>query len=189
MEETSIQLRNQKGASRYQTTINYSTLLPEPDHRSSSSRFYLVIGLFPFAAACFFFYLAYKSPDQFSIFACSGVGVMAIVLSLLAVKKYQASRYDLLTFFYLNGSFAFSLAKNNPDKMTFSAFVESLLRKIKDAQTTIPHSITSLTPIAEIEKLGILRDKGLLTDEEFEKTKKSLLDQLTQAPRTIGFNQ
>ena len=33
-------------------------------------------------------------------------------------------------------------------------------------------------PIKEIEGLGKLKDKGLITDEQFEKTKRSLLDRV-----------
>ena len=33
-------------------------------------------------------------------------------------------------------------------------------------------------PIKEIERLGKLKDMGLITDEQFEKTKRSLLDRV-----------
>jgi len=41
----------------------------------------------------------------------------------------------------------------------------------------------------ELEKLGKLRDRNLLTEEEFSKAKDGLLSQIERGSRTMGFHQ
>ncbi len=187
--DDALTLRQNKGSQRLQTKILYSALLPDPDHRAASQR-----GLLYAAGGVAFFLVNLlvalpQVPDDGSR---QFVGLLVFFLLIgfvFLVRRFFKSRYDVLTYFYRNGSFALNIWRNRPDEATFSAFVAKfgeLLKKTHDEISSPPPLGPTLS--AEIDRLGALRLKGLLTDQEFTRAKESLLSQLEQGSRVVGFH-
>ncbi len=187
--DDALTLRQSKGSQRLQTKIPYSALLPDPDHRAASQR-----GLLYAAGGVAFFIVSLllvlpEVPDDGSrhfvglLIFCFLIGFIFLIL------RFFKSRYDVLTYFYRNGSFAFNIWRNRPDETTFSEFVGEfggLLKKTHDEVSSPPPIQPTLS--AEIDRLGALRLKGLLTDQEFARAKESLLSQLERDGRVVGFH-
>lgn len=181
-------VRIRKGANHSETSIIYRTLMPEYDSRASSERRYLVTGVVLVIFAVSLFFIAGTVTDQVMRFMPIMGAILLLGFAVAVVRQYLATRFDLVLFFYRNGSVAFSIDRDKPDPEAYHSLVENIVRRIKNAEEE-PLSANSTSLIGELERLGKLRDKSLLTDEEFAKAKESLLAQIERGARTMGFHQ
>jgi hypothetical protein len=102
--------------------------------------------------------------------------------------KFLQDKTDQLTFCSrYNEQDILTLWWNRPDPATFEAFVETLKKRILEANRSHPTPGSSASLAQEILELKKLVDTGDLTKDEFERAKARLLSE--QPPRTIGFNQ
>ncbi|MGL4400836.1 MAG: SHOCT domain-containing protein, partial [Luteolibacter sp.] len=190
LESDSLVLKQKQGAERLQTRIKYSTLLPDPDHRASSERKLLYFGIFLVLLAFPFGFTATTIPDEVVRIFFTMLTIVTLIGAAVFIRRFMTSRFDVVTYFYRNGTFAFNVWRNVPDEASFTEFVSKLGKLIKDEHPSTDHAGSTTACLSlEIDRLGGLREKGLLTDEEFARAKSSLLEQLEQGGRVIGFHQ
>jgi hypothetical protein len=114
--------------------------------------------------------------------------VLCGVITITAFCKFLVEKTDELTFCgRYNGQGILSVWWNRPDPATFEAFVETLKKRILEANRSHPTPGSGASLAQEILDLKKLVDTGDLTKDEFERAKARLLSE--PPPRTIGFNQ
>lgn len=190
LEKDAIVLKQKQGAERIQTRIKFETLLTDPDHRASAQRGLLYFGIFITLLAIIFSSVASTTHDEVSRIFFVMLTVVSLAAAAVFFHRFRRSRFDVITYFYRNGSFAFNIWRNNPDEASFSDFVSELNQLIKVERESSDRAASEGSSLAtEIDRLGTLRDKGLLTEEEFLRAKSSLLDGLDRSGRVMGFHQ
>lgn len=190
LESDSLVLKQKQGAERLQTRIKYSTLLPDPDHRASSERKLLYFGIFLVLLAFVFGCSATTTLDEVNRIFFTSLTIVTLIAAAVCIHRFRKSRFDVVTYFYRNGAFAFNVWRDVPDEASFAEFISKLGKLIKDEQASTDHAGSTTTSLSsEIDRLGALREKGLLTDEEFVRAKSLLLEQLDRGNRVMGFHQ
>ena len=88
---------------------------------------------------------------------------------------------------YNCGDLSFALFKDSPSEESVREFVEELKdEKHKYLRETYVGTQTG-NLVDELHKLAWLKDNGALTQEEFDRLKASLLDEINKPKRQIGF--
>lgn len=189
LEDEALVLKQKQGAERLQTRIKYATLLTDPDHRASSERKFLYFAIFLGFLMLFFGGIGASTKDEVSRIFFIMLAFVTFIVAAVFFYRFRKSRFDVLTYFYRNGAFAFNLWRNLPDEVAFSDFLPKLTTLIKEGQETSVNAGASASLSSEIDRLGALRVKGFLTDDEFARAKASLLEQLERGGRVMGFHQ
>ena len=190
LDEDALVLRQKSGSERLQTRFNYSTLMPDADHRAGSERKWLYFAIFQLCVAVFFGAAASGESREREISIVFTMFMLVfLVTTAVFIFKFLRSRFDVLSYLYPNGGLAFIIWRNLPDEQTFAPFIAGRTGRIKQAREAVRAAASPDSLSTEIDRLGTLRDKGLLTEEEFARAKASLLDQLERGGRVMGFHQ
>ena len=182
-------VRYSKGSNRTESSINYTSLLVDPDYRASADKRLVVAAGFAALMASFLMFSSRGGQDTELSPVMVMAGLILLGLSALLVRKYFTSKFDLCLFYYGNGSPAFNLNRNQPDQETYEKFVADVSRRVKTSIDEISPPGLPGSIALELEKLGRLKDRNLLTEEEFAKAKEGLLSQIDKGSRTLGFHQ
>ena len=187
LDDDALVLKQKKGSERLQTRIKFLTLLPDPDHRASAERKFLYVAIFLGVLALLFLWVGYGNPDEVTNIFFKSLAFVTLIAAGIFVYKFRKSRFDVLTYFYRNGAYAFNIWRNLPDETAYSEFIarlgESIRKEPEEVRNAGAPSLSS-----EIDRLGALRVKGFLTEDEFARAKASLLDQLERGNRVMGFH-
>lgn len=78
---------------------------------------------------------------------------------------------------------------NKPDEKTFSIYIKKLVSLIKTIEEKEQENIESneVSVTNKIKEFAQLRDKGLISEEEYQISKKKLLNQIDNPEKQIGF--
>ena len=106
----------------------------------------------------------------------------------LCWREYVRKSYDLLVFSEPRTGNQLVLYRNIPDAATVDAFVGALQTAIARAGNQVVAEGAQIPGMIsyELERLASLRDRGVLSEPEFQKAKAALLERLTEKPK-IGF--
>jgi len=111
--------------------------------------------------------------------------VMLSFITILCIINYLRNSRDYTSFYNkFSGQADIILWTNKPDPMTFNQFIKKLKNRIIDFQEDVKHSMKK-TIASEILQLNELKIKGVITEDEFEKSKNELLKSVENNP--IGF--
>ncbi|MCU0607906.1 MAG: SHOCT domain-containing protein [Candidatus Edwardsbacteria bacterium] len=113
------------------------------------------------------------------------IGVLIGAMSFVSYMQATIRSRDVILFKVRNDPKSYLVLWNYlPDPESFSRFLEMLVKKISSV-SIVPPGKTAGTFAAELVEIGRMREKGLLTDEEFILAKKRLLEPQDQGG--IGF--
>lgn len=120
---------------------------------------------------------------------CVGVAVCFLVPAGLCWREFVRRSYDVLIMSEPSTGNRLVILRSVPDSATVDSFVAALQSEIKKARESIQQSYaaSSATLSGELERLAGLRDRGVLSDAEFQKAKTGLLG-VGESARSIGFH-
>ena len=128
------------------------------------------------------------APDPYKqrFFVCGITTLFFGWLPILMVRAAVERTYDSTILHYRNGGVAFAIPNNQPSKEAVAAFVAELSDRIKRAvPLTGPSAADGFA--AQLLQLDELRQRGVLSDEEFAKAKARVLESGERIERRIGF--
>jgi hypothetical protein len=117
-----------------------------------------------------------------------GFGVQGAIEGALMAgilnKMTTRSKTSIETLIHLNaGSQDLVLLNEQMAPMVLQTRLSPVFARMEDAhrveEVRPPEAATAADPIAQLERLAVLRDKGIVSPEEFETTKAALLRRMT----------
>jgi hypothetical protein len=124
-----------------------------------------------------------------AFFWFSGIFLVFLLPLGLCWREYVVRSYDLLEFLEPMTGNRLILFRSVPNQAAVNAFVGTLQQAIRKAREAADVGATRGrgTLSDELERLAALRDRGVLTDSEFQQAKTALLASL-ERKRDIGFH-
>ena len=117
-------------------------------------------------------------------FAWNIAGTFAVFIYLASRRFFITARERLHFYNRYTGKPVISLLYGKPSPEVFQSFIEAMKTRIRKT-LEMPESKQDPSIAMEIQRLYELKEKNILTLEEFEKAKKELIDSLGQ--KKIGF--
>jgi ribosomal protein S20 len=114
--------------------------------------------------------------------------VFAVLFGWTCLTRFRQNSINVVIFF-LRQNGQIHVWHNKPDAKTFTTFCETLSKKCEEAWNNRPLDASAQSMAGEIAALNNLREKGILSEEEFQKAKARLLDQIDVKERKVGFAQ
>ncbi|HUJ10483.1 MAG TPA: SHOCT domain-containing protein [Verrucomicrobiae bacterium] len=179
-----IRIFDTQGGRLVQLNVDVAQLNPEPVHekRRASS---MIVGMVIFGLPVTMLALtaALNHPRKEDVYAYLGFAAFLCFPFLLCLYEYLKRTYDILVFCGYNGG-RIVLDNGVPSPEAVASFVERLRSEIRSCREKLPSFPKSLTQ--ELEALGKLRERGVLTEAEFSTAKEQLINS-GKARASIGF--
>jgi hypothetical protein len=117
----------------------------------------------------------------------AGFGTLCFGFAACAgLARWRQLSVDILVFYNrFNGSPVFNLFRNNPSPQAFSRFVTTLIDRIRGAQPSVAISNSSVP--AQIEAYARLLERRLISESDFDRIRRQLLETTFGGPKQIGF--
>jgi hypothetical protein len=117
-----------------------------------------------------------------------GATLLFLLLMGLCWREYERQSYDLLVLLEPMTGNRLIIFRSEPDQATVDGFMSTLIAEIQKARETAQvFSGSSSTMLsAELERLAALRDRGVLSEAEFQQAKTTVLG-VGASGRSIGF--
>ena len=161
---------------------------PEPAHNKGSTKGTLLFGCLCLGLVCagIASVALWANVLSTEILTPIWMGILFCpVFGWWSLDKYHREKYDVLVFCNPTTNSQLVLFYDKPNKEAFDSFVAALKNTLTKFQNVIPNAAQALT--ADLREFARLRDDGIMSNEEFEETKRKLLATL-DSPSGIGFH-
>lgn len=166
-------------------TVEVGYLDPEPirDKRRATD---MLVAMFIFGFFGGMFILAAVGPGHSAgaVLPMLGVAALFFLPFALCWMEYVKRSYDVLIFHSPQTGAQIALLNNVPSAPVFTKFLDQLLAAISTHRNKLPSVPKPLSQ--ELRELAKLREEGVLTEEEFNTSKRNLIE-ATKNAGPIGF--